>query len=299
MGLNTAKAVEATKVDLITLLRNIIPSDLVSPILNMDMLQVLFVSILAGGALNLLQEQLGTVKQFVIEMNRLCTKIVNMIVTFLPLVAFVSMTSLILKVGGSTMLTLGAILLGHVLGLAVMTIVYGLMISAGGKISPLPFWRKSIRYMPMPFSICSSNACIPLTLDFCEKQMGVPSSLSSFSIPIGSTINMDGVCMSIVFQGLLLAKLSGLEITLGMIVTVLLTALLLSVGAPGVAGSAFICLTTIVVTLGMPAETATFVLGIDSILSMFRVTHNVVGDIAATTSVAASERSIDMDIYKA
>ena len=105
--------------------------------------------------------------------------------------------------------------------------------------------------------------------------------------------------MSIVFQGLLLAKMSGIAIAPGMIVTVLLTALLLSVGAPGVAGSAFICLTTIVVTLGMPAETATFVLGIDSILTMFRVTHNVIGDIAATTSVAASERSIDSDVYKA
>ena len=294
---DTANAVEATEVDMILLLKNIIPSDLVSPILKMDMLQVLFVSILFGAALGIMQDSLGTVKQFALEMNQLCTKVVNMIVRFLPLIAFVSMTSLIIKVGGSTMLTLGMILLGHILGVVVTTLLYGLMITLMGRVAPMPFWRKVVRYMPIPFSLSSSNACIPLTLDFCEKKMGISPSLASFSIPIGSTINMDGVCMSIVFQGLLLAKMSGLTITPGMVVTVVLTALLLSVGAPGVAGSAFICLTTIVVTLGMPAEAATFVLGIDSILTMFRFTHNVTGDIAATTAVAASDQQMNRTVY--
>lgn len=296
-GINAARAVEATQVDALSILKNIIPSDLLSPIQKMDMLQVLFVSILFGVAMNLLRDQLSTVRQFAAEMNQLCSKIVTMIVRFLPLVAFASMASLIIKVGGETMLTLGLILLGHILGLAVMTIIYGLLISLTGKISPLPFWRKVPHYMPVPFSLCSSNACIPLSMDFCVNKMGVSPELSSFSIPIGSTINMDGGCMSTVFQGLLLAKMSGLRIAPGMIVLVVLTSILLSVGAPGVAGTAFICLTTVVVSLGMPAETATFVLGIDSLLTMFRVTHNVVGDIAATTAVAASENILNREIY--
>ena len=150
---------EATQVDAVSILKNIIPSDLVSPIQKMDMLQVLFVSILFGVAMNLLRDQLSTVRQFAAEMNQLCSKIVTMIVL------------------------------------------------------------------------------------------------------------------------------------------VVLTSILLSVGAPGVAGTAFICLTTVVVSLGMPAETATFVLGIDSLLTMFRVTHNVVGDIAATTAVAASENILNREIY--
>lgn len=296
-GINAARAVEATQVDAVAILKNIIPSDLVSPIQKMDMLQVLFVSILFGVAMNLLRDQLSTVRQFAAEMNQLCSKIVTMIVRFLPVAAFASMASLMIKVGGETMLTLGLIVLGHILGLAVMTIIYGLLISLTGKISPLPFWRKVPHYMPVPFSLCSSNACIPLSMDFCVNKMGVSPELSSFSIPIGSTINMDGGCMSIVFQGLLLAKMSGLSIRPGMIVLVVLTSILLSVGAPGVAGTAFICLTTVVVSLGMPAETATFVLGIDSLLTMFRVTHNVVGDIAATTAVAASENILNREIY--
>lgn len=158
-GINAARAVEATQVDAVSILKNIIPSDLVSPIQKMDMLQVLFVSILFGVAMNLLRDQLSTVRQFAAEMNQLCSKIVTMIVL------------------------------------------------------------------------------------------------------------------------------------------VVLTSILLSVGAPGVAGTAFICLTTVVVSLGMPAETATFVLGIDSLLTMFRVTHNVVGDIAATTAVAASENILNREIY--
>lgn len=262
-----------------------------------DMLQILFVSILFGVAMILLRDQLGTVRQFAAEMNQLYSKIVNMIVRFLPVAAFASMASLIIKVGGETVLTLGLILLGHILGLLVMTIIYGLMISLTGKISPLPFWRKVPHYMLVPFSLCSSNACIPLSMDFCVNKMGVSPELSSFSIPIGSTINMDGGCMSIVFQSLLLAKMSGLSIKPGMIVLVIVTSILLTAGAPGVAGTAFICLTTVVVSLGMPAETTTIVLRIDSLITMFRVTHNVVGDIAATTAVAASENILDREVY--
>lgn len=244
----------------------------------------------------LLRDQLGTVRQFAAEMNQLYSKIVNMIVRFLPVAAFASMASLIIKVGGETVLTLGLILLGHILGLLVMTIIYGLMISLTGKISPLPFWRKVPHYMLVPFSLCSSNACIPLSMDFCVNKMGVSPELSSFSIPIGSTINMDGGCMSTVFQSLLLAKMS-VSIKPGMIVLVIVTSILLTAGAPGVAGTAFICLTTVVVSLGMPAETTTIVLRIDSLITMFRVTHNVVGDIAATTAVAASENILDREVY--
>ena len=109
---------------------------------------------------------------------------------------------------------------------------------------------------------------------------------------------MDGICFSIVFQGLLLAKMYGIAITPKLMLTTFLTALLLSVGAPGVAGAAFICLTTIVVAIGLPAEAATFVLGIDSLLSMLRISNNVIGDTAVACAVAASEKQLDQTIYQ-
>ena len=218
-------------------------------------------------------------------------------VRFLPVVAFVSMASLIIKVGLATLKTLGVILLGHLLGVAVMLLVYALLIAAVGRISPLPFLKKALRFMAIPFSLASSNACIPFTLSFCEEKLGVPKKLSAFSVPIGSTINMDGICFSIVFQGLLLAKMYGTEITPSLLAAAVLTAILLSVGAPGVAGAAFICLTTMVVSMGCSAEIAAFVLGIDSLLSMLRISNNVIGDAAAACTGAAWEKQLDQAAY--
>ena len=294
---NTDRAVEATSVDIITLLTSIVPSDLVSPILNMNVLQILFVSLLFGIVLNGLRDQTPTLIRMTNEGNIFCIRVVSIIVRFLPLVAFTSMAALVINVGLSSLKTLGIILLGHVLGLAVMLFIYGGILTLAGHVSPFPFWRKALGFMTVPLSLASSNACIPFSLDFCENKLGVPKKIASFSIPIGSTINMDGGCISIVFQGLLLAKMYGVTITPSILLTVILTTLLLTVGAPGVAGSAFICLTTLVVSLGCPAEIATFVLGIDSLLSMARISNNVIGDTAAACSVAAMEKKLDLSIY--
>ncbi|MBQ4425048.1 MAG: dicarboxylate/amino acid:cation symporter [Lachnospiraceae bacterium] len=285
-------------IDILSLLTGIVPSDLVSPVLQMNMLQVLFVAIIFGIAMSALGEKIASIRRIVIEADLLCVRVVSLIVRFLPLIAFVAVTSLILKVGLSTLSALIYILLGHVLGVLAMMLIYGLMIRLGGRVSPRPFYRKAASFVTVPFTLNSSNACIPFTMDFCTKKLGVSPQLCAFSIPIGSTINMDGGCFSIVFQGLLLAKMYGIAITPGLILTVILTAVLVTVGAPGVAGSAYICLTTIVVTMGLPAELATIVLGIDSLLSMFRITNNVIGDTAVTLAVAASEGQLDRRIYE-
>ena len=298
LELNAARAVEATKVDLVSVLIGIVPSEMVSPIQKMDVLQILFVSIFFGVVLSVLGDRTPTLKQLTDEANTFCTKAVSMIVRFLPLIAFVSMFSLVIKVGLNTLYALGLVLLGHVLGVAAMLVVYSVLLVLVGHISPLPFLRKGIRFMSIPFSLAGSNACIPFTLEFCTDKLGISKKLAAFSIPIGSTVNMDGICFSIVFQGLMLAKMYGVAITPRLLLTTFLTALLLSVGAPGVAGAAFICLTTIVVSLGLPAEAATFVLGIDSLLSMLRISNNVIGDTAVACAVAASEKQLDNAIYQ-
>ena len=294
---NAGRAVEATNVDLASLLTGIVPSDLASPVLHMDVLQILFVSILFGIVLGTLRDRTPMLVRLADEGNTFCIRVVSLIVRFLPLVAFASMASLVIKVGLSTLKTLGVILLGHILGVAAMLLVYALLLALIGHVSPLPFLRKALGFLTIPFSLASSSACIPFTLDFCENQLGVPKKLAAFSVPIGSTVNMDGGCFSIVFQGLLLAKMYGVAVTPSLLVTTVLTAILLSVGAPGVAGSAFICLTTIVVSLGCPAELATFVLGIDSLLSMLRISNNVIGDTAAACAVAAAEKQLDRSVY--
>ena len=298
LELNAARAVEATKVDLVSILVGIVPSELISPIQEMDVLQILFVSIFFGMVLSLLGDRTPTLRQLVDEANTFCTRAVSLIVRFLPLIAFVSMVSLVIKVGLNTLYTLGLVLLGHVLGVTAMLAIYSIMLILVGHISPLPFLRKGIRFMSIPFSLAGSNACIPFTLEFCTDKLGVPKKLAAFSIPVGSTVNMDGICFSIVFQGLLLAKMYGVAITPRLLLTTFLTALLLSVGAPGVAGAAFICLTTIVVSLRLPAEAATFVLGIDSLLSMLRISNNVIGDTAVVCAVAASEKQLNHTIYQ-
>ena len=109
---------------------------------------------------------------------------------------------------------------------------------------------------------------------------------------------MDGGCISIVVEALLLAKMYGMDITPVLLMNVVLMAVLLSVGAPGVSGAAFVCLTSLIVSIGIPVEAATFVLGIDPIVSMFRVATNVTGDVAATVFTASSENVLDEETYR-
>lgn len=280
------------------IIAGIAPSNLVSPISEGNMLQIIFVSVIFGIAANILGDQIKLIGDFLSQMNALCLKIVILLVRFIPIAAFCSMASMIVTTGAQALLVVLRILAGVLLGAVLMITVYMLLILVFGRLSPLPFLKKALNFAPTPFSLASSNAAMPFTMNFCEEKLGVPKRVSSFSIPLGATLNMDGTCVYLAVCILLLMKLYGMPLTGGALTTIVLSIFVLSIGAPGVTGSGVICLSTLVVSLGLPVECIGIVIGIDQIAGMLRTASNTIGDTAAAVIVAGSQGILDKEKYK-
>ena len=265
-------------VSLLDMIVKVVPENLIAPIVNRDMLQVIFVSVLFGVTINMLG-------------------VITLLAQFIPLIAFLSMMALMFTVGVDSLWLLGKVLIGQFIGSVAMICVYSVVMVLMGKISPVPFLKKIGSFVPVAISMGSSSAAMPFTMNFCTEKMGVSPRLSSFSIPLGATVNMDGGCFYFSIQAILLAKMYGVEMTPAFVWALFVTVVALSIGAPGVPGGSFVCLTSIIVSFGVPVEAAAIVLGIDPLTSMFRTTINTIGDIAVTTALSKNEGMMDEAVY--
>ena len=205
--------------------------------------------------------------------------------------------ALMFTVGVDSLWLLGKVLIGQFIGSVAMICVYSVVMLLMGKITPVPFLKKIGGFVPVAISMGSSSAAMPFTMNFCTEKMGVSPRLSSFSIPLGATVNMDGGCFYFSIQAILLAKMYGVEMTPAFVWALFVTVVALSIGAPGVPGGFFVCLTSIIVSFGVPVEAAAIVLGIDPLTSMFRTTLNTIGDIAVTTALSKNEGMMDEAVY--
>ena len=284
-------------ISLLDMIVNVVPENLIQPIIKRDMLQIIFVSVLFGVTLNMLGEKTQMLKDFAETANTFCLRVITLLAQFIPPIAFMSMMTLMFTVGADSLLLLSRVLIGQFIGSMAMIGVYAIIMVLLGKISPVPFLKKIGSFVPIAISMGSSNAAMPFTMNFCTEKMGVSPQLSSFSIPLGATVNMDGGCFYFSIQAILLAKMYGLEMTPAFLWTLFITVVALSIGAPGVPGGSFVCLTSIIVSFGLPVEASAIVLGIDPLTSMFRTSINTIGDIAATTALAKNENLMDEAVY--
>ena len=282
---------------LLNMFVDLIPKNLIDPIVNGEMLQIIFVAVLFGICINKLGDKVKILNEIIEAMNNFCLRMIMMIVSVIPLIAFLAMASLMFHVGMDSVLMLGELIVAQSIGSVTMIGVYAFLLFFIGRITPLPFLKKIPSFMPIPLSTSSSNATMPFTMKFCSEKMGISPKLSSFSIPVGATVNMDGGCFYLAIASIMLAKMYGVEMSFDVLFTIFVTVVALSIGAPGVPGGAFVCLASIVVALGLPVDATAIILGIDPICSMLRTVLNTVGDIAASTMLAKTENLLNEKIY--
>ncbi|HPD17033.1 MAG TPA: dicarboxylate/amino acid:cation symporter [Planctomycetota bacterium] len=187
-----------------------------------------------------------------------------------------------------------SVTLGVVLGVLVMVFaVYPALLWAATRRNPFPVLRRTQEAMLMAFITRSSAATLPVTLKVAEEELKVRNELASFSLPLGATINMDGVCVHLPMFAVLAANLFGIPLTLGSLVLLVLTTVLSSIGAGGVPGGSLMLLYVILQTMGLSGEQVAVVvalaLGINPILDMFETMNNVTGDLVCTYAVAHRE----------
>ena len=151
--------------------------------------------------------------------------------------------------------------------------------------------------MGFAFSTATSNATIPMSIDTLDKKMGVSKRISSFTIPLGATINMDGTSIMQGVAVVFIAQAYGIDLTIGNLATVVLTATIASIGTAGVPSVGLVTLAMVLNSVGLPTEGIALIMGIDRILDMIRTAVNITGDAVCTTIVANQEGALDKEVF--
>ena len=290
----TAQEVKVSFVDMIV---NIVPSNFVKPFLEADMLQLIFLAVLCGVAVGMIGKYSRILSDLFTACNELFLKITVLIVKLMPLAAFCSILSMMLKTGTDALLSVLGIFGVFAIGLMLMMLVYCLLMIVFARLNPVPFCKKYAPTMMQVFSVASSNAALPLNIE-ASKKLGISSKVYALSLPLGATINMDGTCIYLTIFALALAKVCGVDIPSASLMSVIVSTLVLSVGAPGIPGSGLVCLSVLLAQLNVPIEAVALVMGIDPLIGMMRCMSNCLGDMAVSAIVAKREGALDIQAYK-
>jgi len=271
----------------------IVPSNPMESLAEANMLQIIFFALLLGISITLLPEARGKpLLEFFDSISEAMIKMVHIVMKFAPIGVLALIAVVIGKFGTEILVSLLKYASAVIVGLAVhMTIVYSTAVRTFAHMSPIKFFRGIRQAQLIAFSTSSSNATLPVTMECAEENLGVSEEVSSFVLPLGATINMDGTALYQGVAAVFIAQVYGLNLTLTDEITIVLMATLASIGAAGVPGIGVITLTMVLETLGLPLEGIALILGVDRILDMCRTTVNITGDASAAVIVSATERS--------
>lgn len=303
VGLNIA-TVESTDVaiqeniSLADTLLNIIPKNIIHSMANGDMLPIIVFSVFIGLMLAKLGKKARTVANFFSEFNAVMMEMTVTVMGAAPIGVFCMIAKTFATIGFEAFLPMlkymGCVLFVLVLqGFG----VYQLLLFLFTGLNPIHFIKKFFPVMQFAFSTSTSNACIPLSIDTLKEKLGVSRRISSFTVPLGATINMDGTAIMQGVAVVFIAEAYGITLTPTMLATVILTATLASVGTAGVPGVGLITLAMVLTSVGLPTEGIALIMGIDRILDMTRTAINVTGDAICTTVVAHQEGLVDKDTF--
>lgn len=291
---------EIAPVDHVSLLETLVgamPGNFLKAFVENNMLQLILLAVITGVAMNAVGEKGDPARKLFGSLNEIFMHITGMFVKLVPLIVFCSMLSTILSTGPEALSRVLSIMGTLLAGYFCMGIVYCLLIAVLGRLNPFVLLKKYMGTMLQVFSLSSSNASISLNMDVCGKKLGISKRLYSLSIPLGATLNMDGLCINLAIVGLSLANVFGVIPGGATLVQMAVTIIIISMGMPGIPGTALIGLAMILPQLHVPVEAIGLIMGIYALADMFETVNNCLGDVSATLIVAKSEKLIDEKVY--
>jgi Na+/H+-dicarboxylate symporter len=265
---------------------------------NRNMLQVVFVAIFVGiGLIQIPKDKGKPVLDFFEGLNDVVIKLVDLIMLMAPIGVFALIAQTINKIAGDDLSQVLELL--GALGYYMIAVILGLIIHAGityngllkfmSKMPLKTFYKGIAPAQLLAFSTSSSGATLPVTMDCCEEELGVSEEVSSFVLPLGATINMDGTALYQAVAAVFIAQTLGMGLGIGAQLTIILTAVLASIGTAAVPGAGIIMLVIILEAVSVPSAGIALILGVDRILDMMRTVVNVTGDASVAVIVADSE----------
>ncbi|MBD5517264.1 MAG: dicarboxylate/amino acid:cation symporter [Lachnospiraceae bacterium] len=284
----TYEAAESTT--LMDTIVNIFPSNFVSPLVNANMLQIIVMALLLGFAIVLVGEKNVMVVNAFNDLNDIFMKCMEMILKLSPVGVFCLLCPVIAENGPAIIGSLAMVLLtAYICYFVHALVVYSLTVRAMGGLSPIKFFKGMMPAILFAFSSASSVGTLPLNME-CTQKLGASKEVSSFVLPLGATINMDGTA---IYQGvcaIFIAACYGIQLTLPQMITIVLTATLASIGTAGVPGAGMVMLAMVLTSVGLPVDGIALVAGVDRIFDMGRTTVNITGDACCSLIVSNLEK---------
>ena len=279
-------SVEATHfTSLLDTVKNLIPSNPVSAFAEGNMLQVLVFAIIVGITCLSVGEKAEPFVRLAESVNDISIRIISVVMHFTPIGVFCSIASVIYANGTETILAVGQVLAAlYVTMILYVLVVYGGMVRILGKCGVKKFFQKTLPAALNAFGTCSSSATLPISKS-CADELGVPNEISSLALPLGATINMDAVSIVMSFMIVFFANACGVEVSFGMLVVVLLSNTLLSIGTPGVPGGAIASFAALASIAGLPSGIIGVYISVNTLCDMGATCANVLGDLACSVAM--------------
>ena len=297
---STSTQVESMQATSLTeTLLNIIPDNPIGALAKGEMLQIILFALIVGVILAKLGERAETVGSFFSQFNDVMMEMTMMVMSLAPVGVFCLISRTFATIGFSAFLPLAKYMVAVFLALGIQCfVVYLSMLKLFTGLNPIKFIKNFFPVMAFAFSTATSNATIPLSIDTLAKKMGVSKRISSFTIPLGATINMDGTSIMQGVAVVFAAQAFGIHLDMMDYITVIGTATLASVGTAGVPSVGLVTLTMVFNSVGLPVEAIGLIMGIDRILDMTRTAVNITGDAVCTTIVAHQNKALDKSVFE-
>lgn len=277
---------------------NIIPDNPFKALANGEMLQVIVFALVVGVILAKLGERAEVVANFISQFNDIMMEMTMMVMSLAPIGVFSLIARTFANIGFSAFIPLAKYMIAVLIALAIQCFgVYQILLKVFTGLNPVRFIKKFFPVMAFAFSTATSNATIPLSIDTLHKKMGVSKKISSFTIPLGATINMDGTSIMQGVAVMFAAQAFGIHLTPMDYVTVIGTATLASIGTAGIPSVGLVTLTMVFNSVGLPVEAIGIIMGIDRILDMARTAVNITGDAVCTTIVACQNGAVNKEVF--
>ena len=278
------------------LILSMVPENAVQAMAQTDVLPLIVFSLLIGIGILMAKEEGSPVARIFDSGAVIMQKVTMIVMELTPFGVFALIAWVAGTVGWEALKSLGLVVFLNYAGCLVIIFgVYSLIIKFIAKVPVVDFFRGIIDAMAVSYSTASSNATIPVTLRCTQRNLGVSTSVSSFVVSLGATINMNGTAMYLGLATLFGAQIFGVDLTLSQYFLISILATLGAVGAAGIPGSGLIMMTMVFSAVGVPLQTIALVAGIDRIMDMMRTTTNVTGDATVATAVAAMTGELDRE----
>lgn len=295
---DTSATVETTTINFADTLLNIIPKNIFNSLANGDMLPVIVFALFTGILLASMGNRVSTVANFFSQFNDIMMEMTTAVMKVAPVGVFCLIAKTFAGIGFDAFVPMLKYMGSVILALALQCfVVYQVLLFLFTRLNPFRFIRKFFPVMTFAFSTSTSNATIPLSIDTLFKKIGVSKRISSFTIPLGATINMDGTSIMQGVAVIFIAQAYGIDLTPSALATVVATATVASIGTAGVPSVGLVTLSMVLTSVGLPTEGIALIMGIDRILDMLRTAVNITGDAVCTTIIARQQGAFKKEVF--